>query len=139
MVTAADVEAAADRLRDVLPTTPLQLSPRLSERMSGEVWLKREDLQPVRSYKVRGASQPDRAAGRASPAQPDWSAPAPATTPREWPIACAALGVTGTIFLPRTTPRQKLDRIAALGGAQVSIELSVTPTTTSAAAARRAR
>ena len=35
--------------------------------------------------------------------------------------ACAALGVTGTIFVPRTTPRQKLNRIAALGGDQVTV------------------
>ena len=54
-VTAADVEAAAGRLLGVALQTPLEPSPRLSERTGARVLLKREDLQPVRSYKLRGA------------------------------------------------------------------------------------
>ena len=54
-VIASDVEAAAERLSAVLEPTPVERSPRLSERVAGEVFLKREDLQVVRSYKVRGA------------------------------------------------------------------------------------
>jgi hypothetical protein len=51
-VDAVTVEAAGERLDAVLSPTPLQLNPRLSERVGGQVWLKREDLQVVRSYKV---------------------------------------------------------------------------------------
>ena len=54
-VSAADVESAAERLAGVVAPTPVERSPRLSERVAGEVFLKREDLQVVRSYKVRGA------------------------------------------------------------------------------------
>jgi threonine dehydratase len=134
---AADaVDAAAHRLADVLDPTPLQLSPRLSDRMAGEVWLKREDLQPVRSYKVRGAynliAQLDdeaRAAGLVCASAGNHA--------QGVAYACAALGVAGKIFLPRTTPRQKLDRISALGGEYVSIELVGETYDDSAAAARQ--
>src|SRR5690625_7038909 len=54
-LSAEDVEAAARRLGPVLRRTPLELSHRLSELTGVPVWLKREDLQAVRSYKLRGA------------------------------------------------------------------------------------
>ena len=114
--------AAAERLSAVLEPTPLQPSRRLSERMGGEVWLKREDLQPVRSYKVRGAYNliaqlpaPERQAGLVCASAGNHA--------QGVAYACALLGVAGTIFLPRTTPRQKLDRIAALGGEQVQLRV----------------
>jgi threonine dehydratase len=135
-VTADAVEAAAARLAPVLPATPLQLSHRLSDRMGGEVWLKREDLQPVRSYKVRGAynlisqlSGSARAAGLVCASAGNHA--------QGVAFACAALGVHGTIFLPRSTPRQKLDRIRALGGAWVRTELTGETYDDSAAAAHR--
>ncbi len=135
-VSAEAVDAAAHRLADVLEPTPLQLSQRLSERMAGEVWLKREDLQPVRSYKVRGAynliAQLD---GRAREA--GLVCASAGNHAQGVAYACAALGVAGKIFLPRTTPRQKLDRISALGGDQVGIELAGETYDDSAAAARR--
>jgi threonine dehydratase len=134
-VNAAAVDAAAERLSQVLEPTPVQHSPRLSQRMGGEVWLKREDLQPVRSYKVRGAynlisqlSQPARQAGLACASAGNHA--------QGVAYACSLLGVSGTIFVPRTTPRQKLGRIAALGGEHVRIELGGDTYDDAAAAAR---
>lgn len=134
-VSAADVEAAAARLGSVLGPTPLQLSQRLSDRMNGEVWLKREDLQPVRSYKVRGAynfiaqlDEDSRSAGLVCASAGNHA--------QGVAYACVALGVRGTIFLPRTTPRQKLNRIAALGGELVTVELVGDSYDDAAAAAR---
>jgi threonine dehydratase len=133
-VSAEAVEAAAARLAPVLAVTPLQRSERLSRRMAGEVWLKREDLQPVRSYKVRGAynlisqlSGPARAAGLVCASAGNHA--------QGVAFACAALGVRGTIFLPRSTPRQKLGRIRALGGDWVRTELTGETYDDSAAAA----
>ena len=54
-VDAATVEDAVRRLRGIADVTPLQRNERLSEQFDLDVWLKREDLQPVRSYKLRGA------------------------------------------------------------------------------------
>jgi threonine dehydratase len=122
-VTAADVDAAAARLAGVLPITPLERNARLSARVGGEVWLKREDLQPVRSYKARGAynliaqlEHADRAAGVVCASAGNHA--------QGVAYACRALGVQGRIYLPRTTPRQKRDRVAALGGDSIEILLA---------------
>jgi threonine dehydratase len=107
------VEEAAARLAGVVRRTPLERSERLSALVGAEVWLKREDLQPVRSYKLRGAynlmSQLDDATAGVVCASAGNHAQGVA-------YACAALGIRGRIFLPRTTPRQKRERIAAIGG-----------------------
>ncbi len=48
-------QAATAAMRDVFPATPLLRNAHLSERFDADIWLKREDLSPVRSYKLRGA------------------------------------------------------------------------------------
>ena len=54
-LSAADIDEAARRISGVVSQSPLQHSDRLSQATGAEVYLKREDLQSVRSYKVRGA------------------------------------------------------------------------------------
>ncbi len=121
--TAADVDRAAALLAGVLPPTPLQHSPRLSAATGLDVWLKREDLTPVRSYKVRGAYTvldglaPERRRRGVTCASAGNHAQGVA-------YACARAGVDATIFLPRTTPRQKRDRVAALGGSRVEVVIA---------------
>jgi threonine dehydratase len=122
VVDAAMVEAAAQRLAGVVTVTALERNTRLSQRCGAQVWLKREDLQTVRSYKVRGAYNviaqlggPARAAGVVAASAGNHA--------QGVAYACAALGVRGRVFRPGTTPRQKRDRIAALGGAMVEIVL----------------
>lgn len=121
-MTAASVERAAQRLARLVDPTPLQVSRRLSERASCTVLLKREDLQGVRSYKVRGAynlilqlSDPERARGVVCASAGNHA--------QGFALACARLGVRGTVYVPRTTPRQKRERIAALGGDVVEIRI----------------
>ncbi|HWH28632.1 MAG TPA: threonine ammonia-lyase IlvA [Mycobacteriales bacterium] len=122
VVTADDVDAAAVRLRGIAALTPLHRSERLSSLTGADVWLKREDLQPVRSYKVRGAynllSQvdPGRLANGAVCASAGNHGQGVA-------LAGARLGVRTRVYLPRTTPRQKRERIAALGGDLVEVHL----------------
>ncbi|WP_242681313.1 threonine ammonia-lyase IlvA [Tessaracoccus sp. SD287] len=116
------IEAATGVLQGVATMTPLQRNERLSAASGGQVWLKREDLQPVRSYKLRGAyflmsqlTTVERAAGVICASAGNhgqgvaWS--------------CARLGINARIFIPSTTPRQKRDRMVALG--QGHIELVV--------------
>ncbi len=121
-VDAAAVDEAASRLDGVVSRTPLERNDRLSERVGAEVWLKREDLQTVRSYKVRGAynliSRLDEAARGSGVVAASAGNHAQGVA-----YACAALGVHGRVFLPRTTPRQKRDRIALLGGDMVEVVL----------------
>ena len=115
-----DVEDAAVRLAGVLPASPLQRSDRLSARVAGEVWLKREDLQPVRSYKGRGAYNLIAQLGTAQRTSGVVCASA-GNHGQGVAFACNALQVHGRVYVPRTTPRQKRDRIALLGGPLVEV------------------
>ena len=114
------VDEAAGRLRGVATETPLQYDERLSAATGCTVWLKREDLQPVRSYKLRGAytfisrlTEDQRAAGVICASAGNhgqgvaWS--------------CARLRIRGTVYVPSTTPRQKRDRIRFFGGDHVDL------------------
>jgi threonine dehydratase len=120
-VTFADeVRAASVRLTGVADRTPLQLNHRLSQVTGADVWVKREDLQLGRSYKVRGAynliSQlpaAERAAGAVCASAGNHG--------QGVAIACRALGVRGRVYVPGTTPRQKRQRILALGGSSVEL------------------
>ncbi|MFR9806329.1 threonine ammonia-lyase IlvA [Pseudonocardia sp. RS010] len=119
-VTASDVDGAAGRLRAVIGPSPLQISARLSDAVGGEVWLKREDLQPVRSYKIRGAynliaqlAPEERARGVVCASAGNHA--------QGVAFACARLHVAARVYLPRTTPRQKRDRVARLGGKVVEV------------------
>ena len=121
-VTADDVDAAANRLRGVIPASPLERNPRLSSRVGAQVWLKREDLLPVRSYKVRGAYN---LISQLNPAtRGDGVVCASAGNHAQGvAYACARLGVQARVYLPRTTPRQKRDRVALLGGDVVEVRV----------------
>lgn len=138
LVTADDVEAAAERLAGVVTATPVERSARLSEVTGADVWLKREDLQVVRSYKARGAynliAQLDDAARAAGVVTASAGNHAQGVA-----FACAALGVRGRVHLPRTTPHQKRDRIASIGGNAIEMILDgETYDDVSAAATREA-
>ncbi|WP_322613800.1 threonine ammonia-lyase IlvA [Dermacoccus abyssi] len=118
-VDAAAVDAAAARLEGLLAPTPVTESDRLSAKYGATVVLKREDQQPVRSYKIRGASnliaqldEDARAAGVVCASAGNHA--------QGVAYACARLGVKATIFLPRTTPRQKRERVRVLGGPWVT-------------------
>jgi threonine dehydratase len=119
-VSADDVRAASERLRGVVVRTPLERSERLSAQLRADVWLKREDLQPVRSYKLRGAynfiaslTPEDRANGVVCASAGNHG--------QGVAFTCRRLGVRCRVVLPRTTPRQKRDQIAALGGSETTV------------------
>jgi threonine dehydratase len=115
-----EVGQAVQRLAGVAERTPLQRNARLSELTGADVRFKREDLQVGRSYKVRGAyntiSGLD-AAGRAAGAV----TASAGNHGQGVAYSCRVLGVRGHVFVPGTTPRQKRQRIAALGGDMVEL------------------
>jgi threonine dehydratase len=118
--TAADVDLAAERLAGVLDRSPLQPSPRLSAEHGLDVWLKREDLQPVRSYKARGAYNMVAVLDAEARARGVTCASA-GNHAQGVAFACARAGVRARVYLPRTTPRQKRQRVAALGAGLVEV------------------
>ncbi len=95
--------------------TPLQLSDRLSAITGAQVYLKREDLQVVRSYKLRGAynllvqlTDEEMAAGVVCSSAGNHA--------QGFAYACRSLGVHGRVYVPAKTPKQKRDRIRYHGG-----------------------
>ncbi|UOX85679.1 threonine ammonia-lyase IlvA [Amycolatopsis sp. FBCC-B4732] len=119
-VTAATIEKAAERLAGVVTRTPLEPSARLSSRVDAQVWVKREDLQTVRSYKIRGAynfivqlDEATRALGVVCASAGNHA--------QGVAYACRRLGANGRVYVPGTTPRQKRERIATLGGAHIEV------------------
>jgi threonine dehydratase len=111
---------AGRRLAEVVERTPLQRNARLSALTGADVWLKREDLQVGRSYKIRGAyntiSQLDGAARGAGVV-----CASAGNHGQGVAYACRALQVRGRVFVPGTTPRQKRERIASLGGDMIEL------------------
>jgi len=112
-----------ERLRDLFPATPLQQNAYLSQKYGADIWLKREDLSPVRSYKIRGAFNAMRKVRDTDPDQTLFVAASAGNHAQGVAFNCAHFGVNGVIFMPVTTPRQKVDKTRAFGGVHVEIRL----------------
>ncbi|MBL8562052.1 MAG: threonine ammonia-lyase IlvA [Gemmobacter sp.] len=111
-------------LRDLFDATPLQRNDHLSARYGAEIYLKREDLTPVRSYKLRGAFNAMRKVRVARPDQGHFVCASAGNHAQGMAYACRHFGVKGTIFMPVTTPQQKIDKTRTFGGAAVEIVLT---------------
>jgi threonine dehydratase len=122
-VTPAAVAAASEVLRSVVRKTPVERSERLSDRLGTDVWLKREDLQIGRSYKVRGAYN---LISSLTPSERRRGVTCASAGNHAQGVAfsCRALGIHGKVFVPTSTPRQKRDRISALGHPWVDLVLA---------------
>jgi len=111
-------------LRELFPETPLQRNDFLSARYDAEIWLKREDLSPVRSYKLRGAFNAMRKVRAVKPDQHQFVCASAGNHAQGVAFACRHFGVQGVIFMPVTTPQQKIDKTRVFGGDNVRIELT---------------
>ena len=107
-------------MRDVFPATPLQRNTLLSERFGADIWLKREDLSPVRSYKIRGALN----AMRKQPDKNLFVCASAGNHAQGVAYMCAHMQVRGVIFMPVTTPQQKIQKTRMFGGDQIEIHLT---------------
>lgn len=119
----ANARATTTALRALFPRTPLQRNEHLSQRFDADIWLKREDLTPVRSYKLRGAFNAMRKVRERKPDQRHFVCASAGNHAQGMAFACRHFGVEGTIFMPVTTPQQKIDKTRIFGGPQVRIEL----------------
>lgn len=115
---------ATAALRDLFDPTPLQRNDYLSARYGAEIWLKREDLAPVRSYKIRGAVNAMRKVRNNNPEQERFVCASAGNHAQGVAYACRHFGVRGTIFMPVTTPQQKIDKTRVFGGDSVDIVLT---------------
>ena len=108
------------RVYDVARETPLELAPKLSARLGGEVWLKREDLQPVFSFKLRGAYN-KLASLTAEERSRGVIASSAGNHAQGVALAARRLGTRALIVMPETAPRIKVEAVERLG-AEVVLE-----------------
>ena len=117
------VKLAAAALRGLFEPTPLQRNDYLSAKYAADVWLKREDLGPVRSYKLRGAFNAMRKALAARPERTRFVCASAGNHAQGMAFACRDFSVEGVVFMPVTTPQQKIEKTRQFGGGQVEIRL----------------
>lgn len=117
-----DIMIAYQQLKDIVAHTPLQKNERLSEKYECNVFLKREDLQHVRSFKLRGAYYSVKSLCEEE-IQNGVVCASAGNHAQGLAYACRQLGVRGKIFMPTTTPRQKVSQVEMFGRDFVDIVL----------------
>lgn len=122
MINVKKIDEAAKRLEGVIKKTPLEFSGRLSKIYGAKVYLKREDLQEIRSYKIRGAynkmahlKKEERDLGVVTASAGNHA--------QGVALSCTKLKVKGVIFMPVVTPTQKIERVKYFGDGYVQIKL----------------
>lgn len=120
---ADDVQDIHTLLSKVLNPTPLQKSQYLSDLHQAEIWLKREDLTPVRSYKVRGAFAFIQEALQRDSDQSLFVCSSAGNHAQGFAFACRHFNKQGVVFMPLTTPQQKIMKTRSFGAPLVEIKL----------------
>ena len=118
----SSIKKARTRIADVVKLTPLDFNYRLSDKYDSNISLKREDLQIVRSYKIRGAynkisklTVPQRFYGVVCASAGNHA--------QGVALACSKLKIKAVIFMPMTTPEQKITQVRLFGKSFVEIKL----------------
>lgn len=102
----------------IINSTPLILNKRLSKKFNANIFFKREDLQEVRSFKIRGAYY------KIMNSMPRYVATASAGNHAQGvAITCNELKIKHSVFVPDTTPKQKIDRIKHFGGKYLDLKI----------------
>ena len=117
------IEKASGVLEEILTPTPFQKNPNLSDIYDAEVYLKREDLQMVRSYKIRGAYNKIRSLTPEGMANGIVCASA-GNHAQGVAFSCSKLQIMGSIFMPVTTPKQKIEQVRMFGKEYIEIILT---------------
>jgi len=112
--------AATRAMRSVFPATPLLKNEHLSEKYDADIYLKREDLSPVRSYKLRGAFNAMR---KVIPQHSMFVCASAGNHAQGVAFMCSYFGVHGVIFMPVTTPQQKIQKTKMFGGENIEVRL----------------
>ena len=121
--TTENIEKAAEVLSEILDPTPFQRNNNLSDIYNAEVYLKREDLQMVRSYKIRGAYNKIRSI---EPETLKYGIVCASAGNHAQGVAfsCNKLQIMGSIFMPTTTPKQKIEQVRMFGKEYIDIVLT---------------
>lgn len=115
------VERCVKLIKNEVKNTPLQYSSRLSYKYNCNVYLKREDLQNTRSFKIRGATNKIKNLYNKNELRNGITCASAGNHAQGVAYICNKLKINGTIFLPKTTPLQKINRIEYFGGQYINI------------------
>ncbi len=118
-----DIINAKEVMGDLISPTPLSSNLRLSSSYDCNVFLKREDLQIVRSYKIRGAVNKIKSLTNQERANGIVCASA-GNHAQGVAYACNNLGIKGYIYMPTTTPKQKIEQVKMFGNGNIEIILT---------------
>ena len=116
------IQEAAERLKSVVIHTPLTYCASLSRRYNCDIYLKREDMQVVRSYKLRGAYNMMSSLDAKQLADGVTCASA-GNHAQGFAYSCKKLNVKGVVFMPIITPKQKVNQVRMFGGENIEIRL----------------
>jgi len=118
-----DVLAAKLTLNSIIESTPLQRNRNLSDRYQSNIYLKREDLQIVRSYKIRGAYNKIKSLTSKQTEKGIICASA-GNHAQGVAYSCRMLDINGLIYMPSTTPKQKIKQVKMFGKENVEVRLT---------------
>ena len=122
MITLENILAAKYRFWEVVKQTPLEYSERLSKKYGAEIYLKREDLQKVRSYKIRGAY--NLISSLSEVEKQKWVVCASAWNHAQgFALSCSELKIHWVVYMPVTTPEQKVYKTKQFWGKYIRVEL----------------
>ena len=121
--TVEAIEKASGVLEEILEPTPFQKNQNLSDIYGANIFLKREDLQMVRSYKIRGAYNKIRTIDPALLKNGIVCASA-GNHAQGVAFSCNKLQIMGSIFMPTTTPKQKIEQVRMFGREFIEIILT---------------
>ncbi|MFV0248199.1 MAG: threonine ammonia-lyase IlvA [Tenacibaculum sp.] len=119
----SDIQKATVIVKEVATETPLLLSHRYSDKYQANVYLKREDLQQVRSYKIRGAYNKISSLTKEELNRGIVCASA-GNHAQGVALACNKKQICGSIFMPNPTPKQKIEQVKMFGGKYITIKLT---------------
>lgn len=121
-ISLKNILEAKERFWTVVDNTPLVYSERLSKKYGAEIYLKREDLQKVRSYKIRWAYNLISGLGEAEKSK--WVVCASAGNHAQgFALSCSELKILWKVYMPITTPEQKVYKTKQFGGKYIQVEL----------------
>jgi threonine dehydratase len=117
-----DIKVAADTIQKVSAVTPLSPSLRYSKQFNAHILLKREDLQQVRSYKIRGAYNKISSL-TTKESQNGVVCASAGNHAQGFALSCKLLKIKGTIYMPAPTPNQKIEQVYMFGEDFIDIKL----------------
>jgi len=120
--TLKDVETASEKLKEVVSLTPLSKNERYSNLFDSNVFFKREDLQQVRSYKIRGAYNKMSSLTELE-AENGIVCASAGNHAQGVALSCKLLKIKGTIYMPAPTPNQKIEQVKMFGGDFIDVVL----------------